>query len=139
MKKIFYALVIALSVSVLSSCAGSNKNKMAILQTVVEATKGHTPMTVADGIVMTDVYLDSDYFTYVYDCDDEKFDVDQIEANMERSKADIKASLAIQHDTMAVLLELLKESGIGIAYKYVGTPSGKTNFIYLESNELPIF
>lgn len=136
MKKLAFALIIATSLAVFSSCGGhSGKTNMAIIETVLEATKGHTPMNVAPGMVMADVRLEDGYFTYYYVCEEPMYDMDKLQTNSEMAKKDVKAALALQHDSMALLLTHLKAAGIGIAYKYIGDTSGKESIVYIECEE----
>lgn len=136
MKKIAVALILATSLAVFSSCGGnSGKKNLAIIETVLEATKGHTPMTVATGMVMTDVRLEDGYFTYYYECEEPLYDMDKLQNNSELAKKDVKAALALQHDSMVLLLSQLKAAGMGIAYKYIGTTSGKVCIVHVECEE----
>ncbi len=74
---------------------------------------------------------------YIISCDEEFVDVSLIESGRDGVKANIVAALRSDTDEdLAHLVKLCKQANKGLAYKYVGKPSGTTCTIYIPCNEL---
>lgn len=96
-----------------------------------------TPAVVADGMVMTDVTLDSHYYTYVYSCDESIYDMDALMESISEMKEAIMEDVLGEDDMITKgMIGLLKDTGRGFAFKYVGTTSGKTVTVYVKPDEL---
>lgn len=115
----------------------SDDNPLALLESVVESTRLQTPMPVDEGMVMTDVFLDDHYFTYIYECDESVYDLNFMEENMDELKELMLVELSGSDDIMIKdLSDLLKKTHYGLKYKYVGTSSGKAFSVCIEPEEL---
>lgn len=96
-----------------------------------------TPAVVAEGMVMTDVTLDSHYYTYVYSCDESIYDMDVLMESISEMKEAIMEDVLGEDDMITKgMIGLLKDTRRGFAFKYVGSTSGKTVTVYLEPDEL---
>ena len=48
------------------------------LQSTLQSTRLQLPITYSEGMVCTRIELDSAYFTYYFDCDEEQFDINEM-------------------------------------------------------------
>lgn len=116
---------------------GENADSEKLLKSMVDNTRLQTPLVIEDGIVMTDAFLDEHYFTYVYSCDESEIDIDALRENKILMKQSILEELNQDDGTLFQQIKnLLKKTGKGLAYKYVGSRSGKTFILRIEPNEL---
>ena len=107
------------------------------LKSIMESTRLQTPSVVDEGLVLTDVVLDANYFTYVYDCDESEYDIDEMLSNIQEMKEAVLEDAIESGGTLAKnFFNLLKITHRGLAYKYVGSTSGKTCLVCFEPDEL---
>lgn len=119
-----------------NNLASEDVDAVVRLKAAANNAKLQTPMVVDDGLIMTDVFLDSYYFIYVYDCDESKYDIDYMEENVSEIKEEIMEYVLSDDSTIKAIRGVLKEAHYGLAYKYIGSTSGKTYTIYIEPEEL---
>lgn len=116
--------------------AGENANPEALLITMAENTRLQTPQIVDDGLVMTDVTIDAKYYTYVYSCDEADYDINFMNGNIASVKEEILKGFSEDNSVMRSMFDLLKATNRGLAFKYVGSSSGKVCVVCLEPYEL---
>lgn len=116
--------------------AGENADPEALLKTMVDNARLQTPQIVDEGLIMTDVTIDAKYYTYVYSCDESNYDIDYMKENLGMVKEEILNGLSENNSIMKSIFELLKSTNRGIAYKYVGSVSGKECTIFIDPSEL---
>lgn len=107
-----------------------------LLQLSVDNARLQTPMTIDEGIVMTDVVLDANNCTYVYSCDESLYDFDVLNENIGVVKQALLEELSPNDPAIKQLLDLLSATHRGLVYQYVGTTSGKTCTVYFSVEEL---
>ena len=109
---------------------------MTRLKALANNTKLVTPVVERGGLILTDVFLDTHYYTVVYDCDESKYDIDYMEENKTEKKERIIEDVHSDNHTIGISRDLLIEANYGLAIKYVSSSSGKTCTIYIEPEEL---
>jgi len=114
----------------------SDADKDVYLKTIVDNTRLQLPMDVEEGMVMTDVYFDREYLTYVYLCDEMLYDMDILKENLALVRSEIVEALMTEDALLVQTLELLRATNRGIIYRYVGNISGKTCSVCVEHDEL---
>lgn len=115
--------------------AGENANPEALLKSYVDNARLQTPQLIDTGLIITDMTIDANYFTYVYSCDEAYCDIDYMNENMGLLKEEL-LSILDDNPWYQEIRDLLKATNRGLAYKYVGTSTDKTCTVLLEANEL---
>ena len=114
-----------------------DKDTDVLLQSIISNTKLNLPRQTENGVVMTDALMENGYFTYVYTCDESIIDIDLLQANDALIKGMLKKRLYEKQDIgVEKICEILKATNRGVAFKYVGTTSGKSYTCRIESDEL---
>ena len=109
----------------------------AYLQSSLQAMKLQLPMTYSEGMVCSRVELDSNYFTYYFDCDENLFDINEMEFSATQNHDAVREMLTSSSDPSFVrMMNMLKETNRGLRYLYTGTTSGKEALVSIESEEL---
>ena len=114
----------------------ANADPEKLLKTLADNARLQTPQVIEEGVVMTDVILDENYFTYLYSCDESIIDMDILKENKDMVKASILEGLDSYNTLFKQMCELLKTSHRKLAYKYVGSTSGKTVTVYVNPEEV---
>ena len=96
----------------------SSNNSEVLLQTMADNAELQTPQTIAEGLVMTAVYIKDKCFTYEYSCDENIYDMDILEQGKEDVKDEIVASLKVDDPIFNQLRETIKECNYRMAYIY---------------------
>lgn len=107
------------------------------LQKEVDAIQKDLPMDMGDGMTMTAVVLEGDYLVYTAEIDEDIMGEEMMDFFIENSDM-LKASMLEEDDDPDIqeLAKMCKERNKGIAYKFVGSKSGKNLTVKIESNEL---
>lgn len=132
MKKLLLSLFsVALMATMLVSCGTD------ALQKEVDAIQKDLPMDMGDGMTMTAVVLEGDYLVYTAEIDEDIMGEEMMDFFIENSDM-LKASMLEEDDDPDIqeLAKMCKERNKGIAYKFVGSKSGKNLTVKIESNEL---
>ena len=114
----------------------SNNETEVLLQTMADNAELQTPQIIAEGLVMTSVYIKDKCFTYEYSCDENIYDMDILDQSKESVKEEILASLKVDDPIFNQLRKTIKECNYRMAYKYVGDTSGESVVIYIHPDEL---
>ena len=117
----------------LSNSANSSE---ALLQAMADNAELQTPQTIAEGLVMTAVYIEDKCFTYEYTCDENMYDMGILEQSKESVKEEILESLKEDNPIFNRLRETIKDCNYRLAYKYIGDTSEETVVIYIRPDEL---
>lgn len=115
----------------LASCAENQ------LQKAIEETNKMMPIKIARNFEITNVTDDGQYVVYRYELAENIYDMDQIRqyATKEAMQQQLQTMLQSNPDGKA-FFDIVKESGRGLKFEYVGTPSGDTCEVTLENDEL---
>ena len=134
MKKIILSAFVALAASLMFMGCGSGSN-VDIEEVINEANKS-MPNNIDIGLVCEKLELDGKYVTYVIITDETMYDVSLIGENYDECKANILADFnSSEGDDIRAFKDVCKQSGCGIAYRYVGNTTGNTVTIKIEPNE----
>ncbi len=107
------------------------------LQSVLQSTRLQLPLNYAEGMICTRIELDSAYFTYYFDCDEDQFDINEMKFSAEQYHEAVKDMLTASSDPSFVrMMNMLKATNRGLRYLYTGTTSGKEAVVTIESEEL---
>ena len=107
------------------------------LQSTLQSTRLQLPLTYSEGMVCTRIELDSAYFTYHFDCDENLFDINEMQFSANTNHDAVKDLLTSSSDPSFVkMMNMLKETNRGLRYLYTGTTSGKEAIVTIESEEL---
>ena len=107
----------------------------ALLDYTANYFKSQTPTDLGNGMVLTDVFLDKSYFTYVYECDELKLDLDVMNRNKDLMKSLLRSEI-VNNEENKEFCDMLKQAHYGVRYKYVGASSGKVFSVSMEPEEL---
>lgn len=117
--------------------AGDNADPEILLNTIADNARLQTPQKIDEGMFLTDVLVDEKYYIYVYSCDEPEYDIESMCETESLMKDVLKNDIFGSNDPiLKKLLDLIKETNRGIAYRFVGSPSGKTYTLYFEPNEI---
>lgn len=139
-KKSLAVLIIALTTlaftNVLASCSSSNDSRF---NKAIEQLNTMLPMNLGNGFTMEKVTSDGDAIVYNIKCDENDIDMEMMEQSKDELRTNSLAQLKSQKradKNFASLLKYCQDNGKNIVYRYVGTPSGKTVDIIIESDEI---
>lgn len=132
MKKLIYFFIATILAATTISCIDSNQ----ALQDAISESKSEFPLTIVEGMEITDVLLSSKYLTYIIETDEDIFDISLLKENKSEVKHGIKEELYSGDEDTEHLLMLLKKTNRGLAYKYVGTETGDFCVVTFEDYEL---
>ena len=99
---------------------------MKLLEATLSSTKMTLPTTIDNGLVLTDVFIRDGYWYYSYQCDENLYTIDLIQASYD----------TVKEALMKTLIKQLKEANTGLAYMYNGGTSGKSCTIFIEPDEI---
>ena len=107
------------------------------LQSILQSTQIQLPFTYSEGMICTHIELDSAYFTYYFDCDEDLFDINEMQFSAEQNHDAMREMLTTSSDPSFIkMIEMLKATQRGLRYFYTGTTSGKEAIVTIESEEL---
>ena len=107
------------------------------LETAIADYKSTLPIDVGNGITITDIQLTSNNVVYIAECDEDLIDVDVLNTMKATLKKEMRSIVVddTDEDTQA-FLQFCRKSHRGVAYKYVGSQSGKTCLVTIPYSEL---
>ena len=106
-------------------------------QSIIQSTQLQLPFTYSEGLVCTRIELDSAYFTYYFDCDENLFDLTEMQYIADQNHEAMREMLTTSSDPSFIkMMSTLKATQRGLRYFYTGTTSGKEAIVTIESNEL---
>lgn len=108
----------------------------AMLQALADNAALQTPTTISEGLVMVDVFIENKCFVYLYTCDEDIYDIEEMELESASSKSAMMTYLKADDPVLNQLRKLLKECNYRLAYQYKGDVSGDSFTIYINPDEL---
>lgn len=109
------------------------------LQESVRSEQFKLPITdgFGDGMVCSNIELDTAYYTYYIDCDEEQLDLREMQQSIEENYDEMVEMLVSSSDPSFVkLMQMLKATGRGLRYFYTGTTSGKEAVFVVSTDAL---
>lgn len=98
------------------------------------------PMYAGNGVVITNIYVDSDNLVYIAECDEDKIDMDLLKASKKEAKKNILKLLQDNSDEALIYsIKMCIKARRGMCYRYVGDTSGKECKIVIPISELRDF
>ena len=110
-----------------------------VLRLAIEYAKSSLPTKIDDGIIMTDMQLTSDCLLYVAECDEDIVDIDELNALKSEIKKQMKSDIRTEVKSDPEYQDFIdecKNARKGIAYKYVGSKTGKSCTVKIPYTEL---
>ena len=104
----------------------------ALLQLMIQREASMVPIELETGFVMKEIRLEEDALIYLYDLDENNYDIGLMRSN----KSEIKKEIGTDIISYKHLLRALIKTNRKLIYKYVGNRSGKFFPITFEKNEL---
>lgn len=101
---------------------------------VVQQVNRNLPMDLGNGLVLSRAEVSGNYVVYVCDVDEDYVSIDNLRNNSYEVKSNIRSTIANTSDDP--FLPYLKNLGMGVAYKYVGTTSGDEVYIEFSPEEV---
>lgn len=109
------------------------------LQSAVASARMQLPITYGcgEGMVCTDIGLDSMYYTYYISCDENQLDLNEMQQSIEENHEALVEMLTSSTDpSFAKMMQTLKATGRGLRYFYTGSTSGKEAVVTIAPEEL---
>ncbi|MBQ6069113.1 MAG: hypothetical protein IJK84_06390 [Bacteroidales bacterium] len=107
------------------------------LQSTLQSSQLQLPHTYAEGMVCTRIELDSTYFTYYFECDENLFDISEMQFSATTNHDAVRSMLTASSDPSFVkMMAMLKQTNRGLRYFYTGTTSGKEAIVSIPPEEL---
>lgn len=106
-----------------------------MLKAMTDNTKLQLPEEVDECMIMTDVILDDNNYIFVYNIDESLYDIDIMRENSEIIKGEMLKELK-SDPLMTKTCNLIKKTGRGLVYKFVGLSSNDTYSLYISNNEI---
>lgn len=96
------------------------------------------PQDMGDGLVLTNFSVEGEYVVYTCEADENQVSIDYLRENQKELNSAMKLFLIPELDNPAgkILLDLCKETGKDIKYRYIGNPSGKQVEIEISVDEI---
>lgn len=136
MKKVFFTLMMAICISLFSSCDSIVNN---VIQKGLEEAKKDLPTQVEEGLVMDDITLGDNGIVYHVTVSEELYDMAILKANAPEVKkgiiSDLESSVNDDHE-LKEFLEAAVELNKPLNYKYEGDTSGDVVRVKISTNEL---
>jgi len=117
----------------------TNGDPETYLQSAVQSARMQLPITYGygEGMVCSNIELDSLFFTYYIDCDENLLDLNEMQQSIEENHKGLVELLTSSNDpSFMKMLETLKATNRGLRYFYTGTTSGKEAVVTITPEEL---
>lgn len=111
------------------------QKSQAILDTFISGAVAECPSEIEEGIFMVNVFDDGENVVYVFDVDEDIYDMDLMKESAAEIKSNIKANI-MSDATFTQLAKNLKVAHRGLEYRYIGNISGETMNIVFPENSL---
>lgn len=102
---------------------------------LVESNRSQCPLEVDEGMIMVDVIDDGKNVVFVYDVDEDVYDIDEMDSNYLSMKNEMKKLFHTDAMFKAIGAQL-SGAGYGMIYRYKGATTGKYVDIKLTASEL---
>ena len=145
MKKIVQYLFFAMMAIMMFACGRGHKPsgsdnevdpEQQLSEAIADETKLQSFQIMDEGLVLIDAYVNKKYLTLEYSCDESIISIEVFNGNKDLLKEAIFELIEQKEPETLEMIELLKATQRGIAYKYVGDKSGKSVAVCVESDEL---
>ena len=108
-----------------------------LLDAQLRITNAQLPNDLGNGMVNTKMVREGDYVVYYYECDENTYDIEQMQEAIPMLKELVIYEINDNSDpTISILRQICKNANVGIAFTYQGKTSGKKATIRIPSSEL---
>lgn len=123
-----------------ATAPSSSANQLLMaLDREIEASNAQMPMKVDYATNLLSLTRDGDNVTYVYEIDESSFDFEDMIADKESFKNQLKNQISLlstPDNEVYAFMSLLRDTGKNLRYVYKGNTSGKTMTIEFANSEL---
>jgi hypothetical protein len=126
--------VIACTAMCLFSCTSKDQLKIA-----VEVEAAQCPMDYGDGLTMKDAVLENGNVVYVYEMDEDYYDIEGCKdpLTIREMKETIMDEILHSNDNdLKEFIKIVKDSEADIIYRYIGDTTGKKIDFVIKNSEL---
>lgn len=116
--------------------ANDDTDPDAVLEKEVEVTNAQMPMEAGSGITITSLVIEGDYVIYNCSVDESIVTVEDIQAGAEEAKASMKQALTTDDPANTLFIQMCKNAGKGIGYRYIGNQTSDECTITIDASEL---
>ena len=104
----------------------------------VATMQAELPAEIEEGMMMSDVQVSDDAFSYIILCDEYLIDMEEFEKAPQQDREELKSMMKISVDNPenAVIATICKIAGKDIKYIFIGSDSGKQFDITFKHEEL---
>lgn len=107
------------------------------LQLLMAGSRMQLPLHVAEGMVGTDMKIEDKCFAYVFECDESIYNMGELKTNvLQTHDALLEVINNGEKSTFTNLVDLLRKTGRGLEYRYIGTTSGDSAVMCITPEEL---
>lgn len=110
-----------------------------VIRSVLSEIKSSLPIEMANGMTITNVYVQGSYLFYRIECDDNFISVYDLADNMDEAHDNVLyfiSTMVSNDDNFALMIAALVEKRMGICYRYVSDVSGDYLDIKIKYSEL---
>ena len=107
-----------------------------LLEIWINETNKNLPTESGEGMIITEIVREGDYVVYYYMCDEDLYDIDQLNKNIAALKSEALKVLNSDDESVTMLREIWKNAGVGVGYVYIGNKSGKKCSMNIPVSEL---
>lgn len=109
----------------------------ALLEAQIRITNAQLPSDLGNGMINTKLVREGNYIVYYYDCDEDIYDIEQMQETIPLLRELIVSEINENNDpTITLLRQMCKNANVGIAFTYQGKTSGKKASIMIAADEL---
>lgn len=121
--------------SMLDNPMSADERNARTISVMVDSNKSQCPMEVDEGMTMVDVFDDGKNVVFVYDVDEDIYDIDVMASNYLTMKNEMKSLFKTDAMFKSIGAQV-SEAGYGMSYRYKGATSGKYVDVTLTPGEL---
>lgn len=124
-------------VSVQSNDSEDSDKHVRFLKIAIKECDDALPQKVEEGMIMKRCYLEGDYVMYLFECDEDLYDMDLLEAGKSDMKQSLKETYTQSSDPqIAYFVKLCVKAHKGLGFIYQGNTTGKSCIVRLSYSEL---
>lgn len=113
------------------------KDPISALQSKINILEAQLPVVIEEGIVMSSIEIAGEYVVYVCECDEDLYDISEMQNYQNDIKQSLLCSFADESDGATQQeISLIKNANMGCKYMFVGNQTGKSILITIEYSEL---
>ena len=104
----------------------------------LRAARKDIPIVAGDGLIGIGYETPRYEFVFVYEADERKYQVDNLQKNLNKNKFKLLHDLSIGQSNMLEMAKICVNAGFGMGMKYIGNASGKSAEMTMTYEELKV-